>query len=179
MESVPKLDDDGINRLGEPLVDKQLPDQAVLLVEPMRLAERDHRRGLEERQYAVVGGDRNRLKTGVVAHGVVVADERKSTPRRGEDAAGSPPIGWLRYGVQSSHARTRRVVHLLTTAKGTVPSPPASWSLPSPLESCCYGACWDGSASRAGWQDADAQCHRLHALEASTSTAPGFHRPAA
>jgi hypothetical protein len=80
MESVSKLDDDGINRLGEPLVDKQRPDQAVLLVEPMRLAERDHRRGLEERQYAVMGCDRNRLKTGVVAHGVVVAAERKSTP---------------------------------------------------------------------------------------------------
>ena len=60
--TISELNDHGINRLGEPLVEEQLAYQAVLLVEPVRHPERDHRRRVKERQSAVMGGGRKRAQ---------------------------------------------------------------------------------------------------------------------
>ena len=98
--TISELNDHGINRLGEPLVEEQLAYQAVLLVEPVRHPERDHRRRVEERQSAVMGGGRKRLKTGVVTHGGVVAARRKSTPWARSGCCGIPADRLPRYRVQ-------------------------------------------------------------------------------
>jgi hypothetical protein len=59
VEGVSKLDHDVVDRLAELRVEEELADQRMLLLDPMRLSERDQRRRLKQRRDARSRIDRN------------------------------------------------------------------------------------------------------------------------